>query len=154
MARIYTVQITQVAVTATQDLFEINPAAGKNCKILALYMSQTTDFKDAEEEILGVLIKAGQTTSGSGGSAPTPNPTNVTDAAAGFTAEANNTTKATAGTIITHHADAWNVRMPYQLIVPEEMQIELTGSRRLTVEITAPADSITMNATLYVKEYG
>jgi len=155
MGRIYTVTFAAVAVTAVQDLFEVVAAAGKNCRILALYLAQYSDAKDAEEELLSILLKSGATTSGSGGSSPTPVPMNVTDAAAGFSAETNNTTKATAGTIVTHHADAWNVRVPYQLILPEQMQVELTGSRRFTVElVNAPTDSITVNGTLYVEEFG
>lgn len=155
MSRMYSVSFAGVAVTAQQDFFEVVAAAGKNCRIRALYLSQSTDVGDAAEEGLSILLKSGSTTTGSGGSAPTPVPMNVTDAAAGFTAEANNTTKATAGTIVTHHADNWNIRMPYQLILPPEMCAELTGSRRFTVELgTTPADSITVSGTLYVEEFG
>jgi hypothetical protein len=155
MSRMYTVSFAGVAVTAQQDFFEIVAAAGKNCRIWALYLSQSTEVGDAAEEGLSILLKAGATTSGSGGSAPTPTPQNITDTAAGFTAEVNNTTKATAGTIVTHHADNWNIRMPFQLILPPQMQIELTGSRRFTVELaTTPADSITVSGTLYVEESG
>lgn len=154
-SRVYTVQFTGVAVTAQQDLFEITAAAGKNARLLAVYLSQSTEVGDTAEEGLSILIKSGQTTSGSGGSAPTPVPTSVTNAAAGFAAEVNNTTKASAGTIVTHHADNWNIRMPFQLILPEKMQIDLTGSRRMTVELaTTPADSITMSGTIYVEEFG
>ena len=151
----YTVSFTGVAVTAQQDLFEIVAAAGKNCKVHALFLSQSTEVGDAQEEGLSILIKTGATTSGSGGSAPTPIPNNVTDAAAGFTSEVNNTTKASVGTIVTHHSDNWNVRQGFVIIWPPEMRFELTGSRRLTVELgTTPADSITMSGTLYVEEFG
>ena len=62
---------------------------------------------------------------------------------------------ANTGTIVTHHAENWNIRVPYQLIVPPEMCIELTGSRRLTVELaTTPADSITVSGVIYVEEFG
>jgi len=155
MSRLYTVTFAGVAVTAQQDFFEVVAAAGKNCRIRALYLSQSSDVGDAAEEGLSILLKSGSTTSGSGGSTPTPVPMNVTDAAAGFTAEANNTTKATAGTIVTHHADNWNIRVPYQLILPPEFCVELTGSRRFTVELgTTPADSLTISGTLYVEEFG
>lgn len=155
MSRMYTVSFTGVAVTAQQDFFEVTAAAGKNCRIRALYLSQSTEVGDTQEEGLSIILKSGATTSGSGGSAPTPTPTNVTDAAAGFAAEVNNTTKANTGTIVTHHADNWNVRMPYQLIIPPEWCVELTGSRRFTVELgTTPADSITCSGTLYVEEFG
>jgi len=155
MSRVYSVQFNAVAVTAQQDFFEINPAAGKACRILGLFLSQSTEAGDAEDEQLTVLLKSGQTTSGAGGSAPTPVRNNVTDAAAGFTAEANNTTKATAGTIVTHHAENFNVRGGYVYIPTERMQIELTGSRRFTVELSkTPADSVTMSGTIYVEEFG
>lgn len=153
--RVYSVQFNAVAVTAQQDFFEITAAAGKNLEIMAVILGQTSDAKDAEEEILSLLFKAGQTTTGSGGTTPTAIPRSVTNAAAGFTAKVNNTTKASAGTIVTHHADAWNIRGPYLWLPPEDMRIQLTGSRRFTVELaTTPADSITCHGTVYVKEYG
>jgi hypothetical protein len=155
MSRVYTVQFTGVAVTAQQDLFELVAASTKTLRLMALFLSQSTEVGDTQEEGLSILIKSGQTTSGSGGSGPTPVPLCVTDAAAGFTAEVNNTTKATSGTIVTHHADNWNVRAPFMIMWPPEMRIPITGSRRLTIELgTTPADSITMSGTIYVEETG
>ena len=110
---------------------------------------------DTQEEGLSIIVKSGQTTSGSGGSAPTPVPQNASDSAAGFAAETNNTTKASTGTIVTHHADNWIIRQPFNLILPDRLQQELAGSRRWTVELgTTPADSITMSGTIYVEEFG
>ena len=153
--RVYTVNFNGVAVTAQQDLFEIVAAAGKPCRIVALQLSQSTEVGDAQEEGLNVILKAGQSASGSGGSTATPVPLNSTDAAAGFTAEVNNTSKAASGTIVTHDAFSWNVRAPFIFIWPPEMRIELTGSRRFTVELgSTPPDSITMSGTLYVEEIG
>ena len=155
MSRMYTVIFNAVAVTAQQDLFEITAAAGKNLRIRGGFLSQSTEVGDAQEEGLNITLKSGQTTSGTGGSAPTPVPNNVTDAAAGFAAEVNNTTKASTGTIVTHHATNWNVRAETMFLLPPEMCIELTGSRRMTIELgTTPADSITMSGTLYVEEFG
>ena len=155
MSRMYTVSFTSVAVTVQQDLFEVTAAAGKNATLRALFLSQSTEVGDAAEEGLALMIKAGQTTSGAGGTTPTIVPLSVTDAAAGFAAEVNNTSKAANGTIVTHFADNWNIRVPYQLILPPEMCINLTGSRRATVELaTTPADSITMSGTLVVEETG
>jgi hypothetical protein len=155
MSRVYSVQFNGVAVSAQQDFFEITAAAGKNCRILALFLSQTTEVAEAEEEQLLIRLRSGMTTSGSGGTTPTIVRCNVTDTAAGFSAEANNTTKASAGTIVNHHAESFNVRSGYVFIPTERMQIELTGSRRFSVELaTTPADSITMNGTLYVEEFG
>lgn len=155
IARNYTVSFTGVAVTAQQDLFEVTAAAGKNVEVIGIFLSQSTEVGDTQEEGLSILIKAGATTTGSGGSTPTAIPLSVSDAASGVTAKVNNTTKATAGTIVTHHADNWNVRAPFILLFPEDMRVMLTGSRRLTVELaTTPADSITMSGTLYLREFG
>lgn len=155
MGRVYTVSFSAQAQTAQVDFFEFVAASGKPLRLLALMLSQTTELGDAQEEQLLISIKAGQTTSGSGGGTPTPIPLNVTDAAAGFTAETCNTTKASAGTIVTHFVDAWNIRAPYQMWFPDKLQIELTGGRRMTVELgTTPADSITFNGTAYVEELG
>lgn len=155
MSRIYTITFAGVAVTAQQDFFELVAAAGKPFRLLSLLLSQSSEVGDAAEEGLAISIKSGQTTSGSGGSAPTPVPLNVTDAAAGITAEVNNTTKASAGTIVTHYADNWNIRQPYMLVLPEKMQPEVAGGRRLTVELgTTPADSITISGTAVVEEFG
>lgn len=155
IARNYTVVFSSVAVTAQQDFFEIVAAAGKNVEVMGLFLSQSTEVGDAQEEGLAILIKSGQTTSGTGGSAPTPIPNCITSSAAGFTAEVNNTTKATAGTIVTHHSDNWNVRMPFIMLFPEDMRFQLTGGERLTVELaTTPADSITVSGTLYLREFG
>lgn len=155
MGRVYTVSFTSVAVTAQQDFFEIVAAAGRPFRVLSLSLSQSTEVGDAAEEALSVIIKSGQSTSGSGGSAPTPVPTNATDAAAGFTAETNNTTKASTGTIVTHYPENWNIRQPFNLIFPDRMQLEIAGGRRMTVELaTTPADSITISGSMAIEELG
>lgn len=153
MGRMYSVSFSDVAVTVQQDLFEIVAAAGRTLIVRGLELSQSSEVGDAQEEGLSILFKSGQTTSGSGGSAPTPIPMDFNDNAAGCSAETNNTTKASAGTIVTHRAAHWNVRAPYLWMMPPEMCIRITGGRRFTVELaTTPADSITMSGTLYLEE--
>ncbi len=157
MARMYTVTFDNVAVAAAQDLFEITPAANKPCLLHALYLSNvggTADAGDAQEELLRIRIGRGLTTSGTGGTAPTPVPFAVSDAAAGFTAEVNNTTVATTGTEAVLHCDGWNVRVPYQLIWTPETRprISATDTRLHIRLVTAPADSVSCSGTLYVEE--
>lgn len=156
MSGVYTVPFVAVAVTAAQDLFEIVPASGKPCVILGWDLAQTSDFGDAQEEILSIAIKSGQTTTGSGGSTVTPVAVDTANTiAAGFTAKANNTTKATAGTILTHMATGWNVRVPWEKVLTQEQQYLIAAGRRVTIELVgAPNDSITLNGTLYVQEIG
>jgi hypothetical protein len=96
MPRIYSAQFNGVAVTAQQDIFEVNVASTKVVKIHSLHLSQSTEVGDAQEEGLSILFKAGATTSGSGGTTPTAVPRALGDAAYAGTVEANNTTKATA----------------------------------------------------------
>lgn len=156
MGRVYTVSFAGVAVTAQQDFFELVAAAGKPFRVLGWELSQSSEVADAQEEGLSVILKSGQTTSGSGGSSYTPVPQNASDAAAGITAEINNTTKASAGTIVTHHPTNWNVRnSPMPFWYPEKAQPEIAGGRRMTLELaTTPADSITMSGCIWVEEFG
>jgi hypothetical protein len=155
MSGVYTVQFNGVAVTAQQDIFELVAHATKQCVLIGFGISQSTDVGDAAEEGLSILVKSGSTVSGSGGSSPTPTNNDGSGAASGFTAEANNTTKANTGTIVTHYAHNWNIRMPLDVLLPEPMQIVFGAGRRLTIELaTTPADSITMSGYAVVQEIG
>lgn len=155
MSGIYTVQFNGVAATAQQDFFELVAHASKQCVLLSWGLSQSTEVGDTQEEGLSLLVKSGSTVSGSGGTAPTPTNNDGAGAASGFTAEANNTTKANTGTILTHYAYNWNVRMPFDQIYTEQMQIIFGASRRLTIELaTTPADSITLSGYAVVQEIG
>jgi hypothetical protein len=155
MSGIYTVQFSGTAVTAQQDFVEVVAAATKPLVLIAFGLSQSSDVGDAAEEGLSILVRSGQTTSGSGGSTYTPVATDASQSAASFTAEINNTTKATAGTIVTHYTYNWNVRMPLDIILPEPMQIILPATRRLTIELaTTPADSLTVSGYAVFQEVG
>ena len=155
-ARIYSVVFQAVAITASQDLFELTPADDKPIGLLGIMLGNSTDFGDAQDENLRWSVIRGFTTSGSGGTAPTPNPVGRTDTAAGFAAEVNNTTKATTGTTKILHADAFNVRAGLAMFwtpetTPQASQADTTLLVRLEA---APADSITFDGTLYVAEWG
>jgi hypothetical protein len=155
MSGIYDITFTGVTISAQQDLFEIVGHANRPYVLLALHLSQSSEVGDAQEEGLAIQIKSGQTTSGSGGTAPTPTPTEPGGAAAGFTAEVNNTTKASAGTIVTHGSYNWNVRGPLDIVFTQEQQKVMAAGRRCTVELgTTPADAITASGTLTVQEIG
>ena len=155
MGMLYSAQFNGVAVTAQQDFFELVAPADAVVVVHQVHLSQSSDVGDAAEEGLSVLFKRGATTSGSGGSTPTPVPLEAGFAAAGSTVEANNTTKASAGTIVTLHAEAWNIRSPFLWLPPPELRIVLSPSQRFTVELgTTPADSLTVNGTLYFEEIG
>lgn len=153
MARVYTSQFNGVAVTAQQDLFELVAGSGSGITIHEFGITQITEIGDAMEEGLLLLLKQGATTTGSGGSAPTKVPRDVDDTASGATVAANNTTKATAGTIVTHYSWGWNIRVPFEKIFTPETRPYVKPSRRMTLELaTTPADSITMSGYIVWSE--
>lgn len=153
MPRMYSIIFSGVTVTAQQDLIEATAAAGKPFSIHQVNISQSSETGDAAEEGLSILIKTGQTASGSGGTSYIPAPRCVNDAAAGIAAEVNNTTKASGGTIVTHVADNWNIRSPYIHFPTPEDRIIVAGGERCTVELaTTPADAITMSGWMLCEE--
>ena len=154
MARVYSVEFENVSASAAQDFFEISPAADHPVVILAVYIDQYSDVGDTQEEMLRYQIIRGHTTSGSGGSSATPRPLDPGDAAAGFSAEVNNTTIASAGTAVNLHSGAFNIRAGLALIFPPEMTpVANNGNTTIVVRLlAAPADALSMSGTLYVAE--
>lgn len=157
MGRLYQVPIAFVAQTAQIDFFELTAAAEKPCLIHEVYLANSTEVGDVQEEQLTLKLKraSGSVTSGSGGSTPTPVPIHPDDAASGLTAETNNTTKLAVGTgtITDERLYAWNVRTPFQMIFTPETRPKIKGGEKKVLELTAtPADSITMGGYVLVEE--
>jgi hypothetical protein len=157
--RLYVVLFENVSISATQDLFEITPATNKPVVLHRLTLSNvggTSDAGDAQEEDLLVSFRYGYTTSGSGGTAPTPVAKNPADASAGFSAEVNNTTVATTGTATTFGSIGWNVRQREDLLwAPEHRFVVTAAQTRAVVRlVNAPADAISCSGELLVEEIG
>ena len=152
MGRMYSATFEEVAATVAQDLFELVAPADMSVSIHGLVVSQSTDAGDAESEQLNVLIHRGST-SGSGGSTPTPSPLQLGDAASTVTVEANNDTQGTEGVFI--HSECFNVMAGLAIWWTPETRPYISPSGRLIVELqTAPADSITISGTIYFEEIG
>lgn len=96
MPRIYTVSSENVTVSAPQDLISLKGSSGKICRLRSVwfYMTSTT-LQTAQGFRCNVKYGSATVTLGSGGTAPTPRPTDPGDAAASFTCRANDTTIAT-----------------------------------------------------------
>lgn len=155
--RIYTVVFGAVSCSAAQDFWEITPADDKPIELVGFTIDQTgvADVGDAAEEFIRWTVIRGYTSSGSGGSAPTPAPIKRGIAAAGFASEVNNTTVANTGTAVTLHEGAFNVRGDYIFWWPEGTEPDCSqADTRIVIRIPAPADAITLSGTLYVREYG
>lgn len=152
MGRMYAAVFEEVAATAAQDLFEINAPSDAVVVLHSLHLSQSSDAGDAQSEQLAILIHRAST-SGSGGSTVTATPLNVGDAAFGGTVEANNTTQGTEGTFV--HSEAFNVMAGISIVWTPETRPVLSPSGRIVIEMqTTPADSLTLNGTVYFEEIG
>jgi hypothetical protein len=106
MPRAYSVVFSGVSVTAAQDLFQIIGAAGKTLKVKRIALSDVDTTLPAGQMLqLRARFLPATVSNGSGGSSPTPQPMDPGDAAASFTAKANNTSKATtSGTAVVLYA--------------------------------------------------
>lgn len=96
MARRYTVTFKNVTISAAQDLIALKGSTGKVCKVRRVWLGMNdTSLQTAQGLRLNVKYGSATVTLGSGGSTPTPRPLDPGDAAASFTAHANDTTPAT-----------------------------------------------------------
>lgn len=154
LGRMYVV-IGSAAVTTAVDVFEIVAPADSSVVIHSAFVGQYSDFGDAEAEMLRVSMFRGHTTSGSGGSAATPNPLELGGSAFGGTAEAYNTTLATAGASQGMYADSFNIASGLHYRPTPEERIVLSPSQRFVVRlIDAPADSLSFWSCIYFEELG
>jgi hypothetical protein len=157
--RLYTVQVNGVTVSAAQDLFEVLAPTDAVVVIHDWAVFQTSDVGDAAEEILRLetVRGVGSVTSGSGGTTPTAQPLQDGDTAFGGTIEANNTTRMAVGTgtLETLEERGWNIRVPYDRVYTPETRPVISPGNRWTLSLpAAPADAITMGATLTLEEIG
>lgn len=155
MPRTYAVSFEEVAATAAQDLVQVNGAAGKMLKILsvAVAMADTSPPVNQQFAIRCRFLPA-TVTNGSGGSSPTPQPFDPGDAAASFTAKANNTSKATtSGTAAILLEDSSNSFAGYLYTFPRP---PLVGpSEGFVFELlNAPIGSPHLSGTVLVEEQG
>lgn len=157
MPRIYSIPFDNVAQTVAVDIWEFTPADDKSIEIRELKLYQYSDLGDAAQEIIRCGLYRGFTTSGSGGTTPTPAPYHSSiDAAAGFTVEMNNTTQATtSGTLID--VWYWNIATGLEWVFPADPDESPAASQANTTLIfrtlAAPADSLSMGGCAKVKEH-
>lgn len=144
---IFSAQFNAVSISAQVDLFEINVPATGVVFIHEINVSQSTLKGDAAEVFWNLILKSGATTSGSGGSTPTA--FNAQGATYAGTIEANNTTKATGGTITTRRGFNWNVRSEFVQIYTPETRPRLQPSGRGILELaTTPGVAVTTSGLI------
>ena len=155
MGRLYTSTFTGVAASAAQDLFSLLTPADLIAEVHELHIAQDSDVGDSAEIIEIIRVRSGQTTVGSGGTAPAMERKEGGDAAATCTVRANDTTQASSGTIIAKYHWGWNVRVPFEKVWTPETRPLLIPSTRMTFELMAnPSSAITVSGTLVFMELG
>lgn len=163
MRGLYTVSFDRQSITTANgdhDFFEVRPAAGKPCELVAIFIGNKSEVGDAQEEMVAWSIERfnGATfTSGTGGGTPTPQKIDPNDGAASFAADtANMAIATTTGTKVQLHIDTFNIRTGLQLILPEELRHKCAAADAhdaLVVRmLEALADDATLSGTLYVRE--
>ncbi len=152
--RVFSAVFNDVAITALQDLFSLVVGANAPVKILSCTISQKTDFGDAEEEGLRIVVVRGNGTVGSSGSALAERLHDTNSGAAIATARSNDTTEASAGTEEEMYIETWNIRMPWQYRpTPEEQfRVDTVDDIVAVRLLDAPTTSINVSGTLTWKE--
>lgn len=152
--RLYSCVFDAVAITAVQDIFALVAPTNATVRLHQLDLFQTSDLSDAQEEVLRIRIRQGQTSAGTGGASGTAVPQDVDDSASGSTLRTNDaTTQASGGTIVNDELFGWNIRVPLTRIWTPETRPIVKGGRRCTIElIGAPADSVTVSGCLVWSE--
>jgi hypothetical protein len=155
----YVATFDVTAATVAVDFFEITPADDKPVVLHCLYIGQTTEAGDAQEEMLPWSIQRGGTamTSGSGGTTAANGVVlGPSGASSGFTFEAMNTTAATFTGGVVVHRDAFNVRTGLVYIPTPETRISASQANGgFVVRLgAAPADSISWIGSALLEEQG
>jgi hypothetical protein len=157
--RVYTVAFAAGSgQTGAVDWFELTAPSTCGVSLFGLDISQSTDYKDAEEEGIRYYIKRASSTytSGSGGNTGVARiPVRSGDVAATFTAETMNTTQVAVGTgaLVTVHQSVFNIRVGLDKIWTPETAISCKAGEALIVGMSAGVpDTVTWEGTAYVAE--
>jgi hypothetical protein len=153
MARVYTVQFNNVSISAAQDLFGIYCGANMAVKLWEFQLSADASTSAAELRLLIKRLPV-TVTSGSGGTAPTPGAILSSDAAATFTARANDTTRATtSGTAVNLFAASINVLNGWQFLPPPEYRPSFKPSEACIIGMeVAPGAATVFDGYCVVEE--
>jgi hypothetical protein len=155
MSRIYTAVFNSVNVSAQQDLISVLAGAAMGFRLHEIGLSQSSLVSDANEKEWNLTLKSGATTAGSVGVAPTPVPLDFGDPIATAVARTNDTTIASSGTIVTHYAWNWNVRVPFQYIWTPETRPMMRISRRCVFGLlTTPLATTVCSGYIVFEEMG
>ena len=150
MGRIFTVEFTDVAVTAQQDLFQCE-ALIVPAWLHMVEIGQISDVGDAQAENLSILIR--RVTDVVGDDLATAQ-ADSGDAVQNADVAINETTELVTAAK-TYHAGVWNIALPFVWMPTPEMRCNAVIGDVFVVNLnTTPSDSLTMSGTLYFEESG
>jgi len=153
MARVYTVSMDNVAVSAAQDLFTILCASTVPIEIHSVNLDQKTLTAWEAKDITFKRVPA--TVTVTGGTSITARPMVPNDTAAAATATINNTTLATStGTIVTLLATEFNfLNGFYWSPAGQDDRIIIAPSQAFCVRLgTAPSGSMNVSGSMTFAE--
>lgn len=147
---------TPTAITVAADLWQVTMADTAAARVGGLSLMQTTDLGEAQHEVLLFRYVAGNTTGGSGGGTPTNMDLGFGPSSAVDSVACRNTTAASGGSPGSGQVQGWNILSPIDIWYPNGLEPILWpayGISYLTVVrmLAAPADSVTMHSTLWIR---
>jgi hypothetical protein len=155
MPRVYTAVFEGISVSAVQDLFSLQPAANKRCKIHEVHITQDTG-ETSEQLVIRLRRLPATFTVGSGGAAVTPSAMDSFDTASGATVRRNDTTVATtSGTAETLRRQGDNVLNGWHWVFTPETRPGIYNTQGFVVHlVNAPGAALTMSGELVYEELG
>lgn len=152
---VYSSSYAAAACATAADIWELTAPSDAAVIVHGFQIHQTSDVGDTAEEVLGITVaRSTGSTSGSGGQSVTTTPISKGSAATGVAVEGLNTTQVTGGTTTVGERYGWNVRVPLLVIYTPELRPIISPGDRWVVAMPAPADSLTVGATVWYEEIG
>lgn len=155
MARRYAVTFEAVSVSAAQDFVTIIGGANKTCRIIRQWWgcADTTLATGQNLAVRGRVLPV-TVSAGSGGTTPTPRPFDGGDAAATFTAHANDTSKSTTnGTARIVEENGSHLYAGYALSFPAPPIVEPNAAYVFEL-LSSVSGTITISGGVEVEEIG
>lgn len=153
--RIYTVRLTPTAVSAALDALEIAPAANKSVVLRKVVLTVTDSEVNKQVQVTIRTLPATLTSGSTGAAAPTVAPTATSNAAAGFTAENFNTSRATTtGTAQYHCDEGFPTQGGFEYLPDVDERPIAVNGQAFIVGIEETMDGATVGGYAVVEEIG
>lgn len=150
--RTYNITFGNVSVSAVQDLIAVYAGSTMAFEVIGFGLSPCNTT--VENLQINLKYLPATVTAGSGGSAPTPQRDDVTDAAATVTAQVNDTTQATTNSTATYFLrDGWNEVNGFEFFFPAAGCPKAKPSTAIVLELaTAPGGTRTVSGWMKIRE--